>query len=510
MGTMIDSLREDLSSWTRAAIRADLGPCALAALERDVAVPAAVAAESGTRIALLTRLFWLGEALDDAELALALPRTMATASAAAQRFFLPSDGGWRSPWQVVPIDIPPHLARVEGAPLTKGGHADLDTVWIASSHGTLQGARHGEHFVMGVGGATRTLAALAAYEPGQRVLDLGTGSGVHAVFAALSGAQVVATDISEVALDMARFNASLNGVAPSIDFRLGSLFEPVTGEGGPERFDVIVSNPPFVITPAAARARVGELDYRDGGLEGDQLSAQVVGGLSSHLTPGGRAWMLTNWEISSDEVDPFAPVRTWAGPDLDIHLVMREKLPVTSYIEMWLRDGGLTPAHPDYADSYCAWLADFDTRHVTHIGLGYLAAGRGDGVVIGQELRGLAPANVHDYMERIWAGRTQTDLTGLAPVATDVVEHRFYHPGEEEPWIIKFTQTNGFGEEVMADTALAGFVSVADGELTTAQIVNALAQLLSEEAGNLMEKLEPQIQHMKRLGMLTFEEPVRA
>lgn len=496
---MIDSLRADLAGWTRATIAQHLGERALAALDRDVAVPASLACADGGQIHQLTRLFWLGEGLGIKELQVALPTVFRDGEMPPEvaAYLVSRADSWFCRWQIVPVDVPSHLTTAAG------GHIDADTVWIASSPGALQGARHAEHFVMGVGGATRTLAALAAYKPGQTVLDLGTGSGIHAILAALSGARVVATDISESALEMAHFNAEINGVGGAIDFRIGSLFEPT-----PERFDVVVSNPPFVITPAAARQRVGRLDYRDAGLVSDQLSAQVVRALAEHLTDTGRAWMLTNWEIA-DTAQPYAPVKTWAGTTLDLHLVMREQLPVTAYIEMWLRDGGLTPAHPDYADSYRVWLEDFDARGVTHIGMGYLAAGRGDGVVLAQELRGIAPANLHAYMERIWGGLRLTELAQMAPVATDVVEHRFFYPGADEPWIIKFTQTNGFGEEVQADTALAGFMSVADGELTTAQIVCALAELLSEDEDMLMDNLIPKVALLKQLGMLTFVEPVR-
>lgn len=52
--------------------------------------------------------------------------------------------------------------------------------------------------------------------------------------------------------------------------------------------------------------------------------------------------MLTNWEIA-DTPGSYAPVKTWAGTTLDLHLVMREQLPATAYIEMWVEsDGGLT------------------------------------------------------------------------------------------------------------------------------------------------------------------------
>lgn len=522
------SLHRDLIEWTRGNIAADLGERALAALGRDVAVPAAIAAQTDTRIARLTRLLWLGEVLSDEELVATLPVTTAHTNPTDLPFLEAAGGGWRSRWQVVPVDVPAHLQHAIRKASPDSAAARTNTVWIASTHGALQGARHAGDFVMGVGGASRTLAALAAYEPHQRVLDLGTGSGIHAIFAALSGANVTATDLSQPALELASFNAALNGV--TLDLREGSLFEPVAGE----RFDVIVANPPFVITPPSARATVGNLDYRDGGLYGDQLCAHIVRGLGDRLRTKGRAWMLLNWEVPAGTDDPYAPLREWAKPGLDLHVIMREKLPVTAYIEMWLADGGVRPDHPDYEPSYRAWLADFDARGVSHVGLGYISAGQSQHATaatgpdeenldsatqatsnsdapffLGQHLRGTPPSDLHAYTESIWLQRdlTPADLTALAPVATDVVEHRFYHPGESDPWIIKFTQTNGFGEEILATTALAGFVSVADGDLTTGQIIAALAELLSEDPATLTSQLLPKVVEMRRLGMLTFVDP---
>src|SRR5688572_18246060 len=71
------------------------------------------------------------------------------------------------------------------------------------------------------------------------VLDLGTGSGIGAVFAARKGASVVAVDINPEAVRCARINALLNHVDERIDVRLGDLFEPVRGE----EFDLVLFNP---------------------------------------------------------------------------------------------------------------------------------------------------------------------------------------------------------------------------------------------------------------------------
>ena len=239
---------------------------------------------------------------------------------------------------------------------------------------------------MPVGGATRTLAALAAYGADERVLDVGTGCGYHAILAALCGARVTATDVSARALDYARFNAALAGA--EIDFRRGSLLEPVrdsrsdladavdsldSWSAARERYDVVVSNPPFVITPEAARAD-GVRTYRDGGREGDSLLAELVGELGGVLAPGGRAWMLGNWEIKASDAAPdrsrgsaldgsrdaapdrpFDAVPDWArGPaawipdGLDAWVIQREVLAPPDYAEMWLRDGGQTPRDRGY------------------------------------------------------------------------------------------------------------------------------------------------------------------
>lgn len=81
---------------------------------------------------------------------------------------------------------------------------------------------------------------LAEAGPGQRVLDLGTGSGVNAVLAARRGAEVLAVDINPHALEAARHNAERNGVAARVEVRHSDVFSAVDG-----RFDLIVFDPPF-------------------------------------------------------------------------------------------------------------------------------------------------------------------------------------------------------------------------------------------------------------------------
>ena len=126
--------------------------------------------------------------------------------------------------------------------------------------------------------ATLCLARNMRIESGSRVMDLGTGSGFLAILASKLGAgEVVATDISARAIRAAKSNAILNS-ADNIDFRLGSLYEPVIGE----KFDLIVSNPPM--TPSKNPLP----RYTWGGADGREVLDRVIRGAVDHLRSGGR------------------------------------------------------------------------------------------------------------------------------------------------------------------------------------------------------------------------------
>ena len=472
------------------------------------------------RLANLTRLFMLGDRLGEGEIAAALPATWARGRVGA----VVKDG--RALFQIVPASIPGHLQVFRSAEESGSAPESLsaqesvsqtslgrtpaqgsvsasslgrtpapepvsppslhraaavdarrrDDVLIASDWGELAGAIPRPDHVMPVGGATRTLAALAAYGADERVLDVGTGCGYHAILAALCGARVTATDVSARALGYARFNAALAGA--EIDFRRGSLLEPVRGprsapadavdsadslSAARERYDVVVSNPPFVITPEAARAD-GVRTYRDGGREGDSLLAELVGELGDVLAPGGRAWMLGNWEIKASDVAPdqslgsvsgrlcdaaldrpfgsasdlscdAAPDRpldavpdwacgpaAWIPDGLDAWVIQREVLAPPDYAEMWLRDGGQTPRDGGYEEAYAAWLDDFARRGVVGVGMGYISVRApegesGDWDAGDSNAAGLnaAGSNAEDSAKRRpW--RRFEELSGPAPI----------------------------------------------------------------------------------------------
>ncbi len=150
------------------------------------------------------------------------------------------------------------------------------------------------------------LARMPDRERAWRVLDLGTGSGAIAISLAHERprARITATDISAKALQVARSNADELRVGENLRFLEGSLFEPIEGE----RFDLIVSNPPY-LARASAGSLAPELEHEPelalfGGEDGYAVLRPFAAGVLERLEPGG--WVAV-------EVDPgqVAAVSGW-------------------------------------------------------------------------------------------------------------------------------------------------------------------------------------------------------
>jgi methylase of polypeptide subunit release factors len=396
-----------------------------------------------------------------------------------------------------------------------GADAETGQWWIASDldEAALGAALPTDH-VLGVGGASLTLAGLQLPTRAHRVLDLGTGCGIQALRARRYADEVVATDISPRALGFARLTAALNGV-DGIDVRRGSLFDPVAGE----RFDRVVSNPPFVITPRGATAdgvSAPAYEYRDGGAVGDDLVRQVVSGVADVLAEGGTAQLLGNWEYREGS-DGLARVREWvesASVPMDAWIIEREILTPLDYALLWVRDGGTQPGSPDYSALIDLWLQDFAARGVTGIGFGYVLLRRpGPGTSplaryervsspapqdgLGADLaRALA---VHD---RLGPRDDRALAASVFTTAPDVTEARHFVPGAEDPTVIELRQGRGFGRTLGADPGLAALVGACDGDLPVGVLIDAIAELLEVDAAALRADLLPRVRELAFLGFL--------
>ncbi|MCT9003080.1 DUF7059 domain-containing protein [Microbacterium memoriense] len=496
------ALREDLreADYTAAAVRAAWGGIADDAIGRGLHGPALTALGDRTdALAVLARVFFLGTSAPVSDVDAALPRVGAAGLRALGLVSI--DGG-----RVVPAA----LVR----PQEFGDAAGSGLWWIASDldEGALGGALPADH-VLGVGGASMTLAGLQLPSFAGRVLDVGTGCGIQALRALRHADRVVATDVSARALQFTRLNALLAGADGRIDVRLGSLFDPVAGE----QFERVVSNPPFVITPRVAG--VPEYEYRDGGMAGDDLVAAFVTQVGAVLAPGGVAQLLGNWEYRGDE-DGLDRVRGWVADSpvpLDAWIIEREQLDPLAYAELWVRDGGTVPGSPEYARLIEAWLADFAARGVTAIGFGYLLLHRpASGTPTLARYERVSQPVSKSLGEHLlaavtaWERVSRMDDAALAAstlmVAGDVTEARHHLPGSEAPSIIELRQGGGFARTIEVDPALAALVGASDGDLPVGVLVAAIADLLEVDADALAADVLPRVRELLFTGFLAFTE----
>ena len=484
----ISLLRDDLSSagFGVDALGALWGVDAAAALHRGQRIPAQRALAGvggGGRLGTLATLFVLGLPVALERAAAAFPRLGVDGAAALGLVAL--DGVTVRPL----LDLRPYSFVDARGPVSW---------WIASDLGEVAlGGAIPEGHVLGVGGASTTLSGLMLQTAVGSVLDLGTGCGIQAMHAARFADRVVATDVSVRALELAALNAELNDIH-SIEFRLGSLFEPVAGE----RFDRIVSNPPFVITPRVEG--VPAYEYRDGGLVGDALVETVIRDAAEHLEPGGVAQLLGNWEYTAER-DGLDRVAKWTE-GLDAWVVERETQDAALYAETWIRDGGTRPATAEFDALYAAWLDDFSARGVTRVGFGYVTLRAGGSLRRFERIDGAVGSNLglhigaslaaHDWLSDAVLERA------CLTAAPDVTEERHYWPGDEDPTVIDLRQGGGFARSIPAGTALAAVVGACDGELSVGAICGAIAQLLEIDEAELLAEVLPSIRELVFVGML--------
>ena len=499
---LVALLAADLSAarFSSEVIRAAWGDQADDAFGRGTRVPALRAiADRRDPLAVLARLFVLGAPQPTADVAAAVP---ALGMAGLEGLGL------------VHVDEEITAPRVLLRPQSYVDEGGMGEWLIASDLDELAlGTALPDDHVLGVGGASLTLAGLQLPTPAHRVLDIGTGCGIQALRARRYADAVVATDISGSALRFAQFNALLNGI-DTIETREGSLFEPVAGE----QFDRIVSNPPFVITPR--RDDVPAYEYRDGGMQGDDLVAAVVAGVGEHLTTGGIAQFLGNWEYRWGE-DGLDRVRAWidASPvPLDAWIVEREQLDPIEYASMWIRDGGTVAGSAGHEALLDAWLGDFSHRNVTKIGFGYVLLRRvageptltrlervgtpipSEGSLGAHLAQGLA---AHDRLTQI----DDEALSALVLVAApDISEARHHLPGHEDPTVIELRQGAGFGRSLSIDPALAGFVGACDGDLPVGVLISAIAQIMDVSDEALRADILPRVRDLLITGFLRFSE----
>jgi methylase of polypeptide subunit release factors len=263
------------------------------------------------------------------------------------------------------------------------------------------------------------LDAFTIRRPVESTLDIGTGSGIQALPAARHSDRVTASDINERAIEFCTFNAQLND-ADSITVVQGDLFEAVQGQ----RFDLIVCNPPYVVSPES------QYLYRDGGLEPDGFCHRLVSQMPEHLAEGGYACIVANWPVEGED-DWSDPLRRWIegrGCDALIILDHRSK-PLTYAASM---NSDLVDSADAYDHKLGAWTSYYRATGIREIVGGVLIVRRRTtsknwiDAIAGLPLKG----DAGDHLLRMFEGRThahglpRSDLLQLRPCLPDGSEFR--------------------------------------------------------------------------------------
>jgi methylase of polypeptide subunit release factors len=476
-----DQLREALTSarFTQAGVAARIGPEAFAAAGRED-FRATLAATDGADdpLGTLIRVFLAGQIEPEAAVARALGN-LPLAKAVVAALVEPAVGGLRAG---IDLDIYGDWWVVADLPAAARGAGSLPA----------------DH-VLGVGGASMTLAGATIRRPVTTALDLGTGCGVQALHLSRHARTVTGTDLSERALRFAATTAALNG----LDWELlrGDMLQPVADR----RFDLVVSNPPFVVGPGVATHT-----YRDSGRAGDAVCAELAAAASRLLNPGGTLQYLANWAHVAGEQWQDRVAGWFAGSGCDLWVIQREFSDPLEYVRLWLSDA----AEEHDPQRAATWLNWFDRHKIEGVGFGLITARlthRDDPIMVCEDLRQSTDQPLGDQVEawfdrQEWLAAHDLDALLATRFRTDggLVLRQEATMGAEgwavDRQLLELTTGLRWTEEI--DPLIVSLVGGCDGTVSLRDQVTLLAAAHEAPAELLGPALAGMVRHMVERGML--------
>ena len=253
--------------------------------------------------------------------------------------------------------------------------------------------------------------------------------------------------------------------------RDGSFFEPVRGE----KFDLIATNPPFVISPATGERLV----YRDSGLPGDRVVEDIVRAAPAHLTehgagarswPTGRSSAAPTWDERLGVVARPTTATRWSSSARCID--------PSEYVEMWLKDEGVHGT-PDYPHRYDTWLSWFDEQGIEGVGFGWINLQAGGPASTDSRSGATTSSSRSGRPSPTTSPRpaARVDLSSHLVARDDVMQETQGAPGAEDPATIVVRQQRGFRRARQVDTVEAALIGASDGDLSVGQILDAVAAI---------------------------------
>ncbi len=366
-----------------------------------------------------------------------------------------------------------------------------------------------QNYVMGIGSSTITLSNLTIRKQSRNTLDLGTGCGVHAFLAAAHSDKVFATDLNPRAVQMAEFNARLNGLS-NVTCVGGNLFEPVHGQ----QFDLVVSNPPFVISPESRYI------YRDGGMDGDEICQKIIRQVPQFLYEGGFCQILCNW-AEKKGLDWKDRLRVWfESTGCDVWVLRSEFRDAATYATTWIRHTEKDNSDQSFPQRFKTWMAYYEKLGIESFGAGLITMRKsinqpnwfyaddspdkmlgpcGDDIVKRFER--------YDFLETVKEDASL--LEAVLQYTPDIRLDQQMKPSENG-WAVSTSTISlikGFAYQGNADTVIANLIINCNGGTPLKDVITAMTESLGIETEKVMPAICQVVRKLIEQGFLLPGKP---
>ncbi len=351
-----------------------------------------------------------------------------------------------------------------------------DFLFAADPAGTLESPEC-SGMVLWPNPSTRLLQMFTIRRPSEATLDLGAGCGILAVLAADHSRQVVATDLNPRATEFARFNVWLNGIN-NVDCLTGDTFEPVQGR----TFDLIISNPPFFVTPSA------EQIYCENSMELDGYCRALIRAAPRYLNEGGFLQVTLEWVQVRGQLWRDRLAEWLEDTGCDVWVLRSYKRSAAAYASE--RIGRMMPYSPLTANQrFDEWMAYYRARGVEEIHGGILAMRRRSGknwIRIEEMLKldftepfGESVVELFDNQDRLETDRSVDQMMAWKPrLPSDVhIEQQLQlEDGKWTPSSMQLRRPGALPSFLALDPPVAEFLRRCDGTRTLHDLGRELAE----------------------------------
>ena len=433
-----------------------------------------------TLLNILLRWFWLGNSQARSQVAELIPQEILSLMLEAR--LLQADGD-----NLVPAAM---ILHIEG-------------FLVASDHPIAIEKKQAE-MVLWPNPTSKFLARFAVRRHSRATLDLGTGSGILSLGAAGYSDTVVATDLNGRAISCARFNARWNGVE-NIEVLAGDCFAPVAGR----RFDLILSNPPFFITPQA------DYLFCDNPMDLDGLCRRLVKEAPAHMAEDGYMQMLCEWAQIKGQPWEERMAEWLEGTGCDAWVMKGLTQDPEEYAQHRIRETS-QDSSLDCA-SYDGYMSYYRHRGVEAIHDGMIVMRRREGknFVRIEEVAKAPSGNLgemilstfaaHDFLRK---NDTNGNLMAIRPRLSPNVRLEQSCTAAEGRWraeSLTLYLTSGFQSHFAVQPLAAEFLANCDGTKTVGEAVQEFANMADASFDRVSAECVAMIRHLIERGFMVGE-----